>query len=133
MSLSGCWPMAWAGERGVGPTKASSMLTAIAAAASSIDAQQNKRQVMMEFRVEIKDAPLRHAREIAGYEIAAGPLGERFDARVGGKLVKALGKRSSTATAPLLAPTTQPDPCALTPMGHKQWKGKFSDSENCPK
>ena len=105
MSLSGCWPVAWAGERGVGPTKASSMLTAIAAAASSIDAQQ-KNQLVTGFRVEIKDAPLRHAREIAGYEIAAGPLGERFDARVGGKLVRALGKRSSTATAPLVAPTT---------------------------
>ena len=106
MSLSGCWPVAWDGERGVGPTKASSMLTGIATAASSREAQQKKRQVMVGFRVEIKDVPLRHAREIAGYEIAAGPLGERFDARVGGKLVRALGKRSSTATAPLVAPTT---------------------------
>ena len=43
--------MAWAGERGVGPTKASSMLTAIAAAASSIDAQQ-KNQLVTGFRVD---------------------------------------------------------------------------------
>ena len=101
MSLSGCWPVAWDGERGVGPTKASTiiMLTAIAAAASCMDAQQNKRQVMMGFRVEIKEMQITS-------QIAAGPLGEWFDARVGGKLVRALGKRSSTATAPLVAPTT---------------------------
>ena len=87
----------------------------------------------MELRVDIKDVPLRHAKEIAGYQIAAGPLGKRFDARVGGKLVRAFGKRSSTATAPLLAPTTQPEPRAVTPKGHKHPKGKFSDSGNCPK